>query len=104
MKRACHVSVKSQYVTFFSVFMSDSAPDMITRQKSRFAAGAILLLAWVGSGCAPVSVQQQRLVSKPNMVFSDSGVFANQLKLPLQTEPGATMAGGARANGCTSCK
>jgi hypothetical protein len=57
-----------------------------------------------GSGCSMVEPHQQRLVSKPNMGFSDTGPFVYQAKLTLQTEPGSVFSGGARAAGCTSCK
>lgn len=83
----------------------------------------LLALAWIGrafikatgtglfslilallTGCAGVPVHQQRLVSKPNMLFADSSVFNYYSKLLGQLEPGAGMFGGARATGCTSCK
>ncbi len=55
------------------------------------------------NGCA-VPIQQQRLVSKPNMEFSPSPVFNYQSKLLTQTETGAAASGGAPAAGCTSCR
>jgi hypothetical protein len=56
------------------------------------------------TGCAQVGPQQQRLVSKPNMEFSDSVVFGYQHKLVSQVEPGSAFGGGAQSSGCTSCK
>jgi len=56
------------------------------------------------AGCVQVPVNQQRLVSKPNMEFSDSLVFNYQNKLLPQVEPGAAFSGGAQSSGCTSCK
>jgi hypothetical protein len=63
----------------------------------------LVFISWL-SGCSPVSPQRQRLVSKPNMTFSDSLVFNYQNKLLPQVEPGSTFSGGAQAAGCTSCK
>ena len=60
-----------------------------------------------GVGCASVgqvSISEQRLVSKPNMLFSQSGVFIYQNRLIAQIEPGSATSGGAQAAGCTSCK
>jgi hypothetical protein len=54
--------------------------------------------------CAAVPVQQQRLVSKPNMVFNDSGAFVYGPKLHAQLEPGSAANGGAVASGCTACR
>lgn len=56
------------------------------------------------SGCTSVPVHQMGLVSKPNMVFSDSAVFSVTSKLWVQTEPGVAFSGGAQAGGCTFCK
>jgi len=62
-------------------------------------AGAVVL-----TGCTSPSVRQQRLVSKPNMLFSDSAVFAYSSRLLPQLEPGSAMSGGAQNAGCTSCR
>jgi len=55
------------------------------------------------TGCA-VPVQQQRLVSKANMQFSDSPVFNYQSKMLTQIESGTAASGGSQAAGCTSCR
>ena len=63
-------------------------------------------LAW-GGGCSwggRVGISEQRLVSKPNMLFSQSGVFVYQNWLIAQIEPGSATSGGGQAAGCTSCK
>jgi hypothetical protein len=65
-----------------------------------FACGVGLALF---SGCSSVPPQHQRLVSKPNMLFSDSGPFVYQSRMWLQTEPGSMFSGGARAVGCSAC-
>jgi len=60
-----------------------------------------------GVGCASVGrvgISEQRLVSKPNMQFSQSGVFVYQNWLIAQIEPGSATSGGGQAAGCTSCK
>ena len=55
------------------------------------------------SGCESVGPNEQRLVSKANMVFSDSAVFGYENKLLPQLEPGSAVSGG-QASGCTSCR
>ncbi len=65
----------------------------------------VLFLAVLGGfGCQSVPVMEQRLVSKPNMVFSDSPVFAYQSPVMSQIEPGLALSGGAQAAGCTACQ
>ena len=64
-----------------------------------------LLVGSVGCGSVgQVSISDQRLVSKPNMLFSQSGVFDYQNRLIAQIEPGSATSGGGQAAGCTSCK
>lgn len=65
---------------------------------------SFLLASSLVLGCARLPVASQRLVSKPNMVFSDSAIFSYQGRLPAQTEPGSAFTGGAQAAGCASCK
>ena len=63
---------------------------------------ALLLLL---AGCSSPAVRQQRLVSKPNMLFSDLAAFTyNSARLLPQLEPGAATSGGAQNAGCTSCR
>jgi len=64
----------------------------------------VALLALAGSGCAWVGPRQQRLVSKPDMVFSESAFLSYQNQLFEQVEPGSAFSGGAQSGGCTSCK
>ena len=71
-------------------------------RRGVLTAAASLALA-VLAGCA-VPVHRQRLVSKPNMQFSDSPVFNYQSKVLSQVESGAAASGGAQAAGCTSCR
>jgi hypothetical protein len=61
-------------------------------------------LAGGSTGCTYVGPQQQRLVSKPNMEFSDSPVFSYQNNLTPQLEPGSAAPGSVQSSGCTSCK
>lgn len=63
------------------------------------AAGLVLL-----TGCAPVAMSEQRLVSKPNMQFSTSAVYDYSSRLSPQIQPGLAVSGGARASTCTSCR
>jgi len=71
---------------------------------SLLATGLILGAGLLGAGCKAVPVMQQRLVSKPNMVFSDSPVFSYQSQVLTQIEPGSALSGGAQAAGCTACR
>ena len=61
---------------------------------------AMVLLA----SCSVVKVADQRLVSKPNMVFSESEVFEYASDFHSIVEPGTAGSGGGQASGCTSCK
>ena len=63
-----------------------------------------LVAVVVLSGCTSVGVHQQRLVSKKNMLFSESAVFSYSSKVLTQVESGAAATGGAQAAGCTSCR
>jgi hypothetical protein len=63
----------------------------------------LLVAVLICSGCAAVGPNQQRLVSKPNMVFSESAVFGYENKLLPQLEPGSAVSG-SQTSGCTSCK
>lgn len=62
------------------------------------------VLALAGSGCARVGPSQQRLVSKPGMVFSQAAFLSYENPLLVQVEPGSAFSGGAQSGGCTSCK
>jgi hypothetical protein len=73
-------------------------PGAIVRNS--FAAFLVL----VCTGCVAVAPNEQRLVSKPNMVFSESAVFGYDNKLLSQMEPGSAFSGGCQSSGCTSCK
>jgi hypothetical protein len=70
----------------------------------RLAFGLVALpLGLLASGCAGVSAAQQRLVSRPGMIFSDAPHLAARSALAPQIEPGRA-AGGAQAAGCTACR
>ena len=83
---------------------SDRWPWDLLRRFALFAGFspvAVLLLA----GCSSPAVRQQRLVSKPNMLFSDSAAFTyNSARLLPQLEPGSAASGGAQNAGCTACR
>jgi len=73
----------------------------------RFAlsAGLPLVALLSVAGCSSPAVRQQRLVSKPNMLFSDSAAFTyNSARLLPQLEPGSAASGGAQNAGCTACR
>jgi hypothetical protein len=63
------------------------------------------LSALLLAGCAAPAVRDQRLASKPNMIFSESATFTyNAARLLPQLEPGSATSGGAQNAGCTSCR
>lgn len=67
--------------------------------------GAVIgLLALLASGCTSVGPERQRLVSKPNMQFSDRAAFSYSSKLMPQIQPGLATTGGAQASTCTTCR
>lgn len=90
----------------FPCHMDDATPYPCQDCRLRRARGVlvVVVVAVLASGCARVPVAAQRLVSKPNMVFGDSLVFADARRLVGQVEPGSAFAGGAQAAGCTACK
>ena len=55
------------------------------------------------TGCLHVPVQEQRLVSKPNMQFSGSEIFTYQDKLLTQFESGSASSTGGQSGDCGSC-
>ncbi len=61
--------------------------------------------ALIMAGCAHVTPQQQRLVSKPNMQFYRSTMFSSENRLLSQVESSlASSAGGPSSGGsCSSC-
>ena len=63
-----------------------------------------LVAVVVLNGCTSVGVHQQRLVSKKNMLFSESAIFNYSSKVLTQVESGAAATGGAQAAGCSSCR
>jgi hypothetical protein len=62
---------------------------------------AVLALA----GCSSPALRQQRLISRPNMLFSDSPAFTyNSPRLLPQIATGFAGAGASQNSGCTSCR
>jgi hypothetical protein len=70
----------------------------------------VFILAFLGAGalastgCVQVAVWDQRHVSKPGMIFSESAVLAAHPAALGQLEPGRAGAGGAQPVGCSSCR
>ncbi|HEY2952550.1 MAG TPA: hypothetical protein VGK40_08210 [Verrucomicrobiae bacterium] len=64
----------------------------------------LLLTGLVVCGCGTVGVEQQRLVSKPNMQFSQSAVYRYSSKIMPQIQPGLAASGGALPSSCTACR
>lgn len=66
---------------------------------------AVILVAAGLVGCSAPAVRQQRLVSRPNMTFSDSPAFIyNSPRLLPQLATGFAGSGAAQNSGCTSCR
>src|SRR5881296_1182545 len=74
------------------------------RGPRSLAARTVLVAAVTLSltGCATVGIEHQRLVSKPNMQFSEVRAFGEPTRLASQLEPGRVVTGGAQASVCTS--
>jgi len=83
--------------------MRELPPPLVSRQLG-FAVGVAVLSASVLAGCSTVSVADQRLVSKPNMTFSDDSAFVYDAAYHSVVEPGTSASGGGQASGCTSCQ
>lgn len=65
----------------------------------------VLALVLAGlAGCKSAGIRDQRLVSKPNMTFSEAAAFSYEYKLLSQLESGSAASGGARSSGCSSCR
>ena len=76
----------------------------LRRRVCRCVGLPVLLCGAVAlAGCARVAPREQRLVSKPNMQFSESLVFGYQNRLLTQIESGSASFVGAQSTGCGSC-
>jgi len=64
---------------------------------------AMALTLGLSCGCRTVPVDEQRLVSKPCMQFSDSPLLTPHPLLISLVETGRASAGGARPTGCSAC-
>ena len=72
----------------------------MTNHRVRLVYAASILLA----GCSSPDGSQERLVSKPNMQFSRSAVYAYSSKIMPQLQPGLALSGGAQPSTCTLCR
>lgn len=79
-------------------FMAGNRPEGFRFWFVLIVCGALML-----AGCVHVTPLQQRLVSKPNMQFSDSVVFNYQDRLLTQFESGSASAVGGQSGECGSC-
>ena len=86
--------------------MKIMAPKIVLgRRTARAASGLALSVLAVLCGCSAPAVRQQRLVSRPNMLFSDSATLNyNSPRLLPQLAPGFAGAGASQNSGCTSCR
>ena len=75
----------------------------MTTPRLWFGALALPAVALFSTGCTGVPAAQQRLVSRPGMIFSDAPHLSSRSALAAQVEPGRA-AGGAQAAGCTACR
>ena len=62
------------------------------------------VLGLVASGCQGPPAHQQRLVSRPTMLFRTSGVFQNDFRLLSQVEPGSVGSAASALSGCSACR
>lgn len=77
----------------------------ICRVKVSLTLAVAFFTAFAFAGCSSPAVRQQRLVSRPNMIFSDSPAFNyNSPRLLPQIAPGFASAGASQNSGCTSCR
>ena len=73
---------------------------VLSTPNSQILAGSLIAsLLICCSGCSTVNVAEQRLVSKPNMVFSDTSVFNNSMDFHSLLEPGTAGSGGISPGG-----
>lgn len=81
-------------------------PYFLTSLMKRVIPRAIPIVAGflLAVGCTPPKISQQRLVSQPNMTFSQSSVWSYSPRQVIQVETGLAFAGGGQGAGCTSCK
>ena len=63
-----------------------------------------LLGAFMLTGCSSLVVEDQSLVSMPNMKFSRSPVFNYTSKVMPQILPGLAQTAGAQVSTCTLCR
>ena len=62
----------------------------------------LILLA--GAGCSAVPVHEQRLVSRPGMLFSRSALWSYDARTLSEIQPGRQASGGSQASTCTLCR
>ena len=99
MKTTVHLLVPR----FMRVARAPSGPKIPRRKRGRIHEMGYIA-ALLLSGCASVDVQQQRLVSKPNMLFSRSAVYNYSSRIMPQLQPGLAVSGGAQPSTCTVCR
>jgi hypothetical protein len=63
-----------------------------------------MAVALLLAGCSSVGIHEQRLVSKPNMQFSQSTVHSYSSRIMPQLQPGLVVSGGAQPSTCTVCR
>lgn len=64
----------------------------------------LMAVALALTGCTTVEIQEQRLVSKPSMQFSQSTVYSYSSRIMPQLQPGLVVSGGAQPSTCTVCR
>lgn len=75
-----------------------------SRRRKRPAVAWLLLLVPALTGCGTVGVHEMGLVSRSNMLFSESAVFQYDCPTLSQLEPGLSFSGGAQSTTCTACQ
>jgi len=67
-------------------------------------AAFVFMVALALAGCASPGAPQDRLVSKPNMQFSRSAIYAYSSRITSQLQPGLALTAGAQPSTCTLCR
>ena len=84
--------------------MNQIQPALVRAPRLLVALQFGSLLVFFFTGCASVPVHEQRLVSKPNMLFSRSAVYSYTSKIMPQVQPGLPASGRSLNSTCTACQ
>jgi hypothetical protein len=66
--------------------------------------GLVCISVMLLAGCATRRMQDELLVTRPNMQFSRTVIYSYTSKIMPQIQPGLAVSGGAQASSCTMCR